>query len=137
MIAPSRRDCAQAATVTAMTYKGSDFYCDTVFSGLVTVEVVAETDEILAFHHTRPSFPVHIVIVPKRHIPSLVNLGEGDEALLGSVIAVVREVAAQIAAEHGKCRVLTNLGQYQDSKHLHFHAYVDGPRPAKAAIHDS
>jgi len=120
-----------------MMYDGTDFYCDMVFSGLVSVKVVAETDEVLAFHHNRPSFPVHIVIVPKRHIPSLVNLGEGDESLLGSVMAVVREVAAQITAEHGKCRVLTNLGQYQDSKHLHFHAYVDGPLPAKAAIYDS
>lgn len=119
-----------------LTYDGTDFYCDMVFSGLATVRVVAETDEVLAFHHTRPSFPVHIVIVPKRHIPSLVDLGEGTEALLGAVMAVVREVAAQITAEHGKCRVLTNLGQHQDSKHLHFHAYVDGPRP-DPAIHES
>ena len=65
-----------------MTYTGTDFYCDMVFSGLVTVEVVAETDTVLAFHHTRPSFAVHIVIVPKRHIPSLVELGEAAKRCL-------------------------------------------------------
>ena len=110
-----------------MTYTGADFYCDMVFSGSADVDVVAETDEVLAFHHTKPSFAVHIVIVPKRHVPSLVDLGEGGQLLLGKVLEVVREVAAQVTAEYGKCRVLTNLGSYQDSKHLHFHAYVDGP----------
>jgi histidine triad (HIT) family protein len=119
-----------------MTYNGTDFYCDMVFSGLVSVQVMAETDEVLAFHHTRPSFPVHVVMVPKRHIPSLVDLGEGDEALLAAVMTVVREVAAQITAVHGKCRVLTNLGQYQNSKLLHFQTYVDGPRP-NPATHNS
>jgi len=114
-----------------MTYTGTDFYCDMVFSGLATVKVVAETESVLAFHHTRPSFAVHIVIVPKRHVPSLVDLGEGGEALLGELMAVVRDVAARVTAEYGECRVLTNLGRYQDSKHLHFHAYVDGPPPAR------
>jgi histidine triad (HIT) family protein len=37
------------------------------------------------------------------------------------MIAVIQQVAVQVVAEHGACRVLTNLGRYQDSKHLHFH----------------
>nr|WP_202890220.1 HIT domain-containing protein [Actinopolymorpha rutila] len=90
-------------------------------SGRTPVEVVTETDEVLAFHHTRPFWPVHIVVVPKRHVPSLIDLGEADENLLHSVPAVVRQVAGRVQAEHGACRVLTNLGRYQDSKHLHFH----------------
>nr|WP_202885076.1 HIT domain-containing protein [Actinopolymorpha cephalotaxi] len=90
-------------------------------SGRTPVEVVAETEEALAFHHTRPFWPVHIVVVPKRHIPSLTDLGGADEGLLHSVLAVVRQVAGRVETEHGACRVLTNLGRYQDSKHLHFH----------------
>lgn len=99
----------------------SDFYCDEVLSGRTAVDVVVETPEILAYHHTRPFWPVHIVVIPKQHVPSLTNLGDGDEALLHALLRVVRQVAAQVEVEHGKARVLTNLGDYQDSKHLHFH----------------
>ncbi|GAB4049970.1 HIT domain-containing protein [Catellatospora paridis] len=98
-----------------------DFYCDEALSGRTPVRVVAETDEVLAFHHTRPFWPVHIVVVPKRHVPSLVDLGAAAEPVLHAVLAVVRQVAADVTREHGACRVLTNLGRYQDSKHLHFH----------------
>ncbi|MFZ6002478.1 MAG: HIT domain-containing protein [Actinomycetota bacterium] len=97
-----------------------DFYCDEVLNGRTSVDVVAETDSVLAFHHTRPFWPVHVVVIPKVHVPSLTDLGE-HEPLLSELLAVVREVAASVEAEHGACRVLTNLGRYQDSKHLHFH----------------
>ncbi|MDP6540252.1 MAG: HIT domain-containing protein [Planctomycetota bacterium] len=103
-----------------------DFYCDEVLSGRTRVEVVAETDEVLAFRHTRPFWPVHVVVVPRRHVPSLTDLGEGGEELLAEVLSVVRRVAADVESRHGACRVLTNLGDYQDSKHLHFHV-THGP----------
>ena len=61
----------------------SDFYCDEALSGRTPVEVVVETDDVLAFH--------------------------------------------QVTREHGACRVLTNLGRYQDSKHLHFHVNTGEP----------
>ena len=104
-----------------------DFYCDEALSGRTPVEVVAETDEILAFHHTRPYWPVHIVVVPKQHVPSLVDLGDADEDLLHKLLAVVRQVAGRVESTHGACRVMTNLGGYQDSKHLHFHASTGPP----------
>jgi histidine triad (HIT) family protein len=105
----------------------SDFYCDEALSGRTPVEVVTETDEVLAFHHTRPYWPVHIVVVPKRHVPSLTDLGDAGQAELLALLAVVRELAARVEAEHGACRVLTNLGTYQDSKHLHVHVASGAP----------
>lgn len=104
-----------------------DFYCDEALSGRTPVQVVIETDDVLAFHHTRPFWPVHIVVVPKLHVPSLTNLGAGSVELLTKVIEVVRTIAAEVEAEHGACRVLTNLGRYQDSKHLHFHVNSGEP----------
>ena len=104
-----------------------DFYCDEALSGRTLVEVVVETAEVLAFRHTRPFWPVHIVVVPKRHVPSLVDLGGADETLLHEVLAVVRRVASEVTREYGACRVLTNLGRYQDSKHLHFHVNSGDP----------
>ena len=99
----------------------TDFYCDEVLSGRVRVEKVMETVRVLAFHHTRPSYPAHIVVIPKQHFASLLDLGPADDALLVEMMSVVREVSATILAEHGACRVITNLGTYQDSKHLHWH----------------
>jgi histidine triad (HIT) family protein len=59
------------------------------------------------------------VVIPKRHVSSLLTIE--DDALLLELLSVVREVAKEVLAEHGACRVLTNLGKYQDSKHLHWH----------------
>lgn len=110
-----------------------DFYCDEALSGRTTVTVVAETAEVLAFEHTRPFWPVHIVVVPKRHVPSLVDLGDASVDLLQRVLEVVRQVAGRVEREQGACRVLTNLGRYQDSKHLHFHVCSGQPfRPDTA-----
>jgi histidine triad (HIT) family protein len=115
-----------------------DFYCDEVLTGLTAVRVVRETDNVLAYHHTRPFWPVHIVVIPKRHIASLVTLEESDDQLLLEMLGVVREVARDVLAEHGACRVLTNLGKYQDSKHLHWHVSAGEPNEsAKGAKHES
>ena len=98
-----------------------DFYCDEVLSNRTTVLKVHETTNVLAYHHTRPFWPVHIVVIPKRHISSLLSLEESDAHLLVELIDVIKQVAQQVVAEHGACRVLTNLGAHQDSKHLHWH----------------
>lgn len=99
----------------------SDFYCDEVLSGKTPVDVVVETDAVLAFHHTRPSYRSHIVVIPKKHVPSLVALGEGDDRLLLDLLTVVKRIAQDILDRDGACRVITNLGAFQDSKHLHWH----------------
>jgi histidine triad (HIT) family protein len=88
----------------------SDFYCDEALSGRTPVEVVMKTDDVLAFHHTRPHWLVHIVIVPKVHVPWLTNLGGHSVELVHRLLDVVRKVAAQVERERGACRVITNLG---------------------------
>jgi histidine triad (HIT) family protein len=100
---------------------GNDFYCDEVLSGKLAVTRVRETDEVLAFHHTRPSYPVHIVVIPKRHITSLIHLKPEDDALLVELLHVIQSIASEVFASHGACRVITNVGAYQDTKHLHWH----------------
>ncbi|WP_132371665.1 HIT domain-containing protein [Melghiribacillus thermohalophilus] len=98
-----------------------NFYCDEVLSGKTPVQKVMETDHVLAYHHTKPSYPVHIVAFPKKHIDSFIALGDKDNDLLLELFKVIRQVAEQVTEKHGSCRVITNLGDYQDSKHLHFH----------------
>lgn len=104
-----------------------DFYCDEVFSGGTEVRKVAETDNVLAYYHTKPFWPVHIVVVPKAHIDSLLAITEEYKDLLFEIIEVVQEVSTMVVKEHGACAVLTNLGTYQDSKHLHWHVTFGEP----------
>ena len=104
-----------------------DFYCEEALSGRTPIRIVQETATILAFHHTNPYYPVHIVVTPKAHVPSLTDLGGHDVALLYDLLKVVREVAALVEAQHGACRVISNLGAYQDSKHLHVHVAFGAP----------
>lgn len=99
-------------------YTGEDFYCDQVLNGRVAVHIVAETERVLAFHHTRPYWPVHVVVIPKQHVPSLLD---ADEALLGELMTVIQQLARAVTAEHGACFVRTNIGAYQHSKHLHWY----------------
>jgi histidine triad (HIT) family protein len=104
-----------------------DFYCEEALSGRAPINKVIETDNVLAFHHTRPFWPVHIVVIPKRHITSLLALDTDDGQLLIEIFDVVKKIAAQVVAERGGARILTNLGDYQDSKHLHFHINFGDP----------
>jgi len=104
-----------------MDYSGTDFYCDVALKGLVSLEKEYESENVLACRHTRPHWAVHIVVVPKKHIPSFTTLASEDTPILLEIIDVLKTLAAKVEKEHGAARVLTNLGTYQDSKHLHFH----------------
>jgi len=113
-------------TTAAVASSISDFYCHQAIPGLTPVKVVAETEDVLAFEHTNPAYPVHVVVVPKEHTPSLLDLGDRGEDLLAKVMEVVRQVAAQVKDEHGAASITTNVGLYQESQHLHFHVYHRG-----------
>ncbi|WP_273850635.1 HIT domain-containing protein [Guptibacillus spartinae] len=104
-----------------------DFYCDEVLCGKTQVEKVLETENVLAYHHTKPFYPVHIVAIPKKHISSLITLEGSDDELVLELLGVIRKVAAMVTEEKGACRVITNIGDYQDSKHLHWHIVSGKP----------
>ncbi len=98
-----------------------DFYCDEVLTGNTPVEKVVETENVIAYHHTRPFWETHIVVFPKRHVSSLLELESADDGLVLELFDVIKQVASEVYHKQGAARVLTNVGDYQDSKHLHFH----------------
>ncbi|WP_165921035.1 HIT family protein [Paenibacillus albiflavus] len=99
-----------------------DFYCDEVLNGKTEVQKVMETESVLAYHHTRPYYEHHIVVIPKIHVLSLIsNEAENNDQLLLDLLHTIKEIAAEMTARTGAARVLTNLGAYQDSKHFHWH----------------
>lgn len=108
-------------------YTGNDFYCDVAIPNSAQLTIVHEDERTLAFHHTRPFWQTHIVVVPKRHLASLTTVGDADRADLEALFATVQQVARQVEQRMGAAAVLTNLGVYQDSKHLHVHVH-SGPQ---------
>ena len=98
-----------------------DFYCDKILTGLQPVQVCLQNDHVLAFHHTNPLWENHVVLLPKRHVESLITLEEADNDLLLELMRAAKTIAGDFMARFGAARVYTNLGDYQSSKHLHWH----------------
>ncbi len=102
-----------------------------IVAGQIPATVVYEDDQVLAFRDINPVAPVHVLVIPKRHIVSLQETQTGDEELLGALLAAARQVAQTEGLTCGY-RVSTNIGDDggQVVKHLHFH--VIGGRPLSA-----
>jgi histidine triad (HIT) family protein len=94
-----------------------------IAAGEAPAAIVHEDDEIVAFRDIHPQAPVHLLIVPRRHVASLGDVGDGDAALLGRMLLVARDLAAREGIDARGFRVVTNRGRGagQSVLHLHFH----------------
>lgn len=97
-----------------------DFYCDEAISGKTDIVKLFESDNVLAFHHTRPSYSTHIVITSKKHILDLPSLTDDDLSILDEILSVARDLSKNLDKSQG-IRLITNIGKFQDSPHIHFH----------------
>ena len=94
-----------------------------IIKGEIPSNKVYEDDEILAFNDINPATPIHILVIPKKHITSLAHLEKEDEALIGRIYGVINEIAEQQGFKQDGYRVTTNCGKNggQTVMHLHFH----------------
>ena len=97
-----------------------DFYCEEVLSGKTKVEKLYESEKVLAYYHTKPFWEKHIVIIPKKHIHDLTALEDEDMPIMQEIIKVASDLAKELDLSKG-VKLLTNLGKFQDTPHLHFH----------------
>ena len=99
---------------------------DCIFCKIVKGEIpsnkVYEDDEILAFKDINPMAPVHILVIPKKHIESANDISEEDELLIGRMFTVIKKLAKENNLNNGY-RIVNNCGEDggQAVKHLHFH----------------
>lgn len=99
---------------------------DCLFCKIVAKEIdatiVHESSEVLAFQDINPGAPTHVLVIPKRHIASASELGQGDGPLLSEIFQTMTAVA-QAAGVDGGHRIVTNVGPDagQSVPHLHFH----------------
>ncbi|ACA60542.1 histidine triad nucleotide-binding protein [Candidatus Desulforudis audaxviator] len=89
----------------------------------IPADVVYEDEHLLAFKDINPVAPVHLLFIPKRHIPTLFDLQDGDERLLGLLQKAAVQVARDLGLEERGFRLVTNCqedgGQYVF--HVHYH----------------
>jgi histidine triad (HIT) family protein len=96
-------------------------------------EVLYEDDDILAFKDINPVAPVHILVIPKKHIISVNDLIAQDVTLVGNIFIVIKKLAAQLGVAESGYRVVTNTGADggQLVGHLHFHLIGGKPLGVK------
>ncbi len=85
------------------------------------VRRLRETQSLVAFHHPRPSNPVHILLVPMKAIASLTELRAGDQDFIADLFPTVQGLVAEFGLETTGYRLVVNGGPYQDIAVLHFH----------------
>jgi histidine triad (HIT) family protein len=86
-------------------------------------EIVYEDDEVIAFKDNQPLAPVHLLIIPKNHLRSLIDVTLEYETLIGHLFGVIRRLAEELGVAESGYRVVTNTGADggQIVGHLHFH----------------
>lgn len=104
-----------------------------IAAGTIPSRKVYEDEDLFAFHDIQPWAPVHFLLIPKAHIPSMAHVGPEHEALLGRMLALAPRLALEQGCKpypEGGYRILTNTGAEggQEVHHLHWHV-MGGPRP--------
>jgi histidine triad (HIT) family protein len=93
-----------------------------IVAGEIPSEKVFESEEIIAFKDINPQAPVHILVIPKKHIDGADTLEKEDAELAGKLILAAARIAGQFHLASGY-RIVTNIGKDggQTVRHLHFH----------------
>lgn len=105
-----------------MTESDNCIFCR-IARGDFGTEFIGESQNAIAFRDIDPKAPVHLLVIPRRHTGSLLELSEADAGLAGELLLLAVQVAKQSGIAESGFRVLTNIGENggQTVPHLHFH----------------
>lgn len=105
---------------------------DCVFCKIVAGQIPAQTlyqdEHVTAFHDVNPQAPVHVLIVPNRHVESLATAGPEDATVLGHILAIAPRIAAETGIANNGYRIVFNTGRDAGMAVFHLHAHVLGGR---------
>ncbi len=115
-----------------MSHLDHCIFCKIV-AGQIPSNKVYEDDELFVFHDIHPWAPVHLLMIPKAHIPSMAHVGDEHAALLGRMMVLAPKLAMEQGCNpypEGGFRIMTNTGTEggQEVHHLHLHV-IGGARP--------
>ena len=94
-----------------------------IIKGEIPTSKVYEDDEILAFNDINHAAPIHILVIPKKHIDCIAHLSKEDEPIIGKIYSVINKIAEEKGFKEQGFRVIVNSGKDggQEVMHLHFH----------------
>jgi histidine triad (HIT) family protein len=109
-------------------YRGMPcLFCEIV-AGRISARIVHQDDQLIAFHDVSPQAPSHALIIPRKHITSLLDLEPHDDALIGSLIRKARDLARHFGLEEKGFRLIFNCGQDAGYSVYHIHLHLVGGR---------
>lgn len=93
-----------------------------IIAGDIPANIVYQDEWMIVFHDISPQAPTHILVIPKKHIPSLNELTTEDEVLIGRIFLKISELTQELGLKDGY-RVVVNTGKdgQQTVQHVHFH----------------
>ncbi len=98
-------------------------------AGDIKPDTVFEDDEVLAFRDINPQAPCHILVIPKKHVATLNDLGEDDQALAGKLILTARQLAGEYGYAEGGYRTVINCNREGGQEVFHLHLHLLAGRP--------
>lgn len=90
--------------------------------------VVYENESVLAFRDINPQAPVHLLVIPKRHITTINDLADGDSALMGQMVLAAQQLAAQEGVAEAGFRLVMNCNRDGGQTVYHIHLHLLGGR---------
>lgn len=102
-------------------------FCEIV-AGRIPSKTVFSDDRLIAFHDVNPQAPTHVLVIPRRHIESLADLGPDDDRLTGAMVRQARELANQLGLGERGYRLVLNCGDDAGYSVHHIHLHLLGGR---------
>lgn len=99
-----------------------------IASGEVPAKLAFDDDRVVAFEDINPQAPVHIVIIPRKHIPTILDLSHEDQELVGYMYMVANQIATEKSLAEDGFRLVTNCKESAGQTVLHLHIHLLGGR---------
>lgn len=103
-----------------------------IIEGSIPSKKVFENDRIVAFHDIQPAAPVHILIIPKKHIPTMNDVTAEDDALVAEIFAAARQIAKDLGIAEAGYRLVNNVNHEGGQVVYHLHIHLLGGAKLKA-----
>ena len=100
-----------------------------IVAGEIPADIVFESDNALAFRDINPQAPTHVLVIPRKHIATINDISDDDQALVGSLYTAAREIAAADGIADDGYRTVMNCNESAGQSVFHIHLHVLGGKP--------
>ena len=109
--------------------ESSDCLFCKILAGDIPADIIFESDDVIAFRDLHPQAPTHALIIPRKHVATINELGDGDQALVGSLFLAAKKIAADEGIADAGYRVAMNCNEAAGQTVFHLHLHLLGGRP--------